>query len=298
MEQSEVSEPITNQTAAAVGAVAPQACATCGVAHAAEDSAAALPGYVYAIGRIEPRFPRLSLEREFAQATGRAETVGLTDRQALHAVLSRPGNRYLVRQLCWVMTIEGLDTYILVPRDGADFDQLVEALRPTPQPWDLDCVIGVRGPVAPPEMCNGMMLPMVAFDQIYSFDRDALIKAIPKPENVSAKEFAPAAAELFDRIMQMTDNAGSADEHRALNYLALRYQAIYANAAAAFGRNAALSSVDVAASRLSGGTRKIVNVIFSYTNRTTDVVEKYFCRLDVTEEFPFLVTKLSPYYDR
>ena len=47
--------------------------------------AAAMPAYVYAIGRIEPRFPRLSAEKEFAQATGRAETAGLTDRQALHA---------------------------------------------------------------------------------------------------------------------------------------------------------------------------------------------------------------------
>jgi hypothetical protein len=47
---------------------------------------------------------------------------------------------------------------------------------------------------------------------------------------------APAAEELFDRIMQMTDNAGATDGHRALNYLAMRYQAIYANAADAFGR--------------------------------------------------------------
>ena len=45
-------------------------------------------------------------------------------------------------------------------------------------------------------------------------------------------------------------------------------------------------------------TRKIVDVIFSYTNRNTDVIEKRFVRVDVTEEFPFLVTKLSPYYDR
>ena len=35
--------------------------------------------YVYALGRIEPRFPRLSVEKEYAQATGRAETAGLTD---------------------------------------------------------------------------------------------------------------------------------------------------------------------------------------------------------------------------
>ena len=46
------------------------------------------------------------------------------------------------------------------------------------------------------------------------------------------------------------------------------------------------------------GTRKIVDVILSYTNRNTDFTEKFSVRFDMTEEFPFLVTKLSPYYDR
>ncbi len=288
--------PATSAARPASSSLVPQACPTCGVAPATNGGSAA-PSYVYAIGRIEPRFPRPSVEKEFAQATGRAGTAGLTDRQALHAVLSKPENRYLVRQLCWVMTIEGLETYILAPRDPADFSLLVEALRPTPQPWDLDCVIGFRGPIAGPEVCNGLMVPIVAFDQIYSFDREALIKAIPKPEKTTAKDFAPAAEELFDRIMQLADNAGATDEHRALNYLAVRYQAIYANAADAFARNASLTSVDVVPSPLSG-TRRVVEVIFSYTNRTTDVTEKLFTRVDVTEEFPFLVTKLSPYYDR
>src|SRR5262249_49843654 len=152
---------------------------------------------------------------------------------------------------------------------------------PAPTPLDLDCVVGVRGPIASPDVCNGLMVPVVAFDQIYSFDRETLIKAIPKPEKLSVEEFGPAAEELFDRIMQMADNAGATDEHRALNYLAVRYQAIYANAAEAFARNASLVSVDVQISALSG-TRKILDVIFSYANRTTDVVEKFFCRCDVT----------------
>lgn len=255
------------------------------------------PSYVYALGRVTPRFPSLAVEKEFAQATGRAETTGLTDRQALQSVLLQRTNRYLARQLCWVLEIEGLETYLLVPRDPADFDLLIEALRPTPSPLDVDVVVGVRGPIAPPEMCNGLMIPIVAFDQIYSFDRDALIKAIPRPEKVTAKEFEPAAGELFDRIMQMADNAGATDEDRALNYLAVRYPPIYATAADAFGRNASLTAVAVRPSSLSS-TRNIVEVIFSYTNRTTDVTEKFFVRVDVTEEFPFLVTKLSPYYDR
>jgi len=253
--------------------------------------------YVYALGRIEPRFPSPAVEKEFAQATARTQTKGKTDREAMQAVLSARENRYLARQLCWVLTLQGLETYLLTPRDSADFDLLVEAVRPTPRPTDLVVVIGLRGQNAPPEMCNGLMVPIVFFDQIYSFDRDALIKSIPRPEKAAAKRFQPAAEELFDRIMQMTDNAGATDENRALNYCAVRYPAIYATVAEQFATNASLSAVEVRPSPLSA-VRKIVDVLFAFTNRSTDVTEKFFVRVDVTEEFPFLVTKMSPYYDR
>jgi hypothetical protein len=97
--------------------------------------------------------------------------------------------------------------------------------------------------------------------------------------------------------MLMTDNAGATDENRALNYLAMRYPAIYARATEQFGRDFSLSGVEVRPSTLSG-TRNIADVIFSYTNRNTDYTEKFFVRCDITEEFPFLVTKMSPYFDR
>jgi hypothetical protein len=261
----------------------------------------ATPPYVFALGRVAPRFPTLALEKEFEQATGRLEeTAGLTNRQATYSVLSERANRYLVRQICFVLTIEGLETYILQPRDPADFELLVEAVRPAPRPTDVDVVIGVRGPIAPPEACNGLMIPIVAFDQIYSFDVDSLVEGIPRPEDLpedQQERFRETAEELFYRIMQLADNAGATDEHRALNYLAVRYDRIYATTAEAYGRNSSLSGVEVRPSRLSG-TRNIVDVIFSYTNRQTDVTEKYFVRVDVTEEFPFLVTKMSPFYER
>jgi hypothetical protein len=270
---------------------------------------------------------------------------------------------------------------------------------PTCAAGNGDVVIGVRGPIAPPEMCNGLMVPIVVFDQIYSFDRAALIGAIPMPANdvararhradrldqkidvggiarrqeigfepldredptemarqitvralrqhavegllvglagciraarrlrefllrgetrkarldltdgineggrgaalcgAAAEQFGAAAEETFNRIILMTDNAGATSEHRALNYLAMRYPGIYEKAAAQFANESALSAVDVSASALSG-TRELVDVIFSYTNRRHDYTEKCFCRVDVSEEFPFLVTKMSPYYDR
>jgi hypothetical protein len=252
---------------------------------------------VYAVGLLQPVVPNESVEKEIAQATGRADTAGLTDRQALHAVLSQAENRYLVHQLCWKMTIQGLDTYIVTPRDPVDLNLLVEALRPDPRPSDLDVVIGVKGPIASPEVCNGLLVPIVAYDQIYSFDRDALISAIPRPEKISAKEFPAAAAELFDRIIQITDNAGASDGDRALNYLAMRYPAIYAHAAEAFARNESLTAIEVTPSPLSG-TQTVMDVIFSYTNRNTDVIERVFVSVNVTHEFPFLVRRLSTYLSR
>jgi len=245
MEQTELNEQATNQPGAVNEAptiappdngntrtalhpsVSPATCASCGAAADSNSNGMTAPSYVFAIGRVEMRFPTLAVEKEFAQATGRSDTKGLTDRAAAHAVLSERSNRYIARQVCWVLTIEGLETYILVPRDPADYDQLLEAVRPQPSPLDLDVVVGVRGPIAPPEMCNGLMVPIVAFDQIYSFDRDALIKALPAPKGAKAKDYGDAATELFDRIMLLADNAGSTDEHRALNYLSVRYPAVY-----------------------------------------------------------------------
>jgi len=312
MEETEVNEQTTiatntpapvvaphnpNGGAAHDSAVHPATCNSCGAQANGNGNTPAAPSYVLAIGRVEMRFPSLGVEKEFAQATGRATTKGLTDRAAAHAVMTDRSNRYIARQVCWVLSIEGLETYILVPRDPADYDQLLEAVRPQPSPLDIDVVVGVRGPIAPPEMCNGLQVPIVIFDQIYSFDRDSLIKGIPRPAKTTAKEFGPAAEELFDRIMLAADNAGATDDHRALNYLAVRYPAIYATAADAFARNSSLSAMEVQPSRLSG-TRKVLDVIFAFTNRETDVTEKFFTRVDVTEEFPFLVTKMQPYFDR
>jgi hypothetical protein len=135
------------------------------------------------------------------------------------------------------------------------------------------------------------------FDQIYSFDREGLIRSIPKPDKVKPEDFTATASELFDRSIQITDNAGATDEHRALNYLAMRYPVIYSRAFEQFAQAASLTAVDVRPSPLNT-TRKTVDVIFSYTNRSTDSIEKFSVRVDVTEEFPFLVTKLAPYFDR
>ncbi|MGW5366247.1 cyanobactin maturation protease PatG family protein [Actinopolymorpha pittospori] len=253
--------------------------------------------YVYALGQIDIRFPDVGVEKEFAQVIGRAEgSRRLTDRQLLHDVLTRPDNRYLTRQICFVFSVLGMDTYVLRPHDPLDYELLAEAVRPEPSPTDIDVVIGRRGPIAGPEVCNGLALPTVEIAQVYSFDSDSLVEALEKPKAMPTEDFVPAAKELLARIMQMTDNSGASPRHRAFNYLAVRYPTIYRKMFDAFVNDSSLTGLDVRPSGLDeNGT--LLDVIFAYTDRRTDVVEKFFVRVDTRYLFPYLVTKLSPYSD-
>jgi PatG C-terminal/Subtilase family len=270
-------------------------CPTC-AAGAAENAGPMT--FVYAIGMIRTRFPSPSIEKEFAQviATTKA-TASLTDQTVLHNALK--DNRYLANEVCWTFSVENVDTYILLPRDPTVLDQFVDAVKPSQRGVDTDVIIGSQGPMAPPEMCNGLSLPIVLVDRVYSFDKPDLLKAIKKPKELKMTEeqFQPSADELLERILQMTDNVGATDEHRAVNYLAMRYPQVYTHTAEMFGRDFSLTGLEVMPSRLAG-VRKLVNVILSYTNRATDVVEKYYVRVDVTEKYPYLEKRLSPFFDR
>lgn len=292
----ELIEPAAELTAA--GDPCPS-CATATTAQRADDYAQPALGlaasHVYAIGRIEARFPRLSVEKEYAQVSGRSDNAGLTDTQLMHSVLHE--HRYLARKMCWVLLIREIETYILLPRDPAELELLVNSIRPDPDTLDLDVVIGRKGPVASPDLCNGLTVPLALVDQIYSFDRESFRASIPKPDAMTDEQFHVVAGQVLDLILTATDNAGSADEHRALNYLAMRYPEIYIRTAKAFADDFSLSGVNVRRSQL-GGSRTVVDCVFAYTSRRAGFTEKAAVSVDVTDEFPFLVTPLSTYYDR
>ena len=59
-------------------------------------------------------------------------------------------------------------------------------------------------------------------------------------------------------------------EHRALNYLAMRYPAIYTTAGEQFGRNASLTGVEVQPSPLSGARRIVEGHFLLHPPRTSD----------------------------
>ena len=111
MEQNEQKEELTVDVAPLSAAtsiaeqnaratVEPQICGTCQKSlESAIASEVSEATYIYAMGKIEPKFPSISIEKEFAQAVGRGDAKGLTDRQTMHSILSKRENRYLARKI-------------------------------------------------------------------------------------------------------------------------------------------------------------------------------------------------------
>jgi hypothetical protein len=254
--------------------------------------------YIYCIGSVYVTFPSLGVEKEFAQATGRLDaTAGLTDQEATRAVLSEDANRYLARSLCYVLRVGGTDAYILRIADPLDLNQLVQTVRPIPTEGDVDAVVGLRGPIASPEECNGLELPTVLVSRIFSFTVDELVQGIPRPEAMTDRQEGPfrtAAREVFNRVRQAGDNLGNTDEDRAKNFAIMRYQGLYAVAAQQFQNNYALQNIEARRSPRSGA-RSLMLVIFEFTERQTNVEDRYFMEVDVTEENPFLVSSMQPF---
>jgi hypothetical protein len=283
--------PATNDPAA--GHVAPQSegkpcCSAC--AAAGPDTR---PRYVYAIGNVSARFPSEDIEKEVLQAVRGADTQNLTDRQVLHRILSDPANAYIAREMCWVFSIGQLDAYILAPRSGIELADLIDSLKVSNSggSTETSAIIGIRSAGnAAPSTCNGLELPVVAVSKVYTFDINEFFKQIPNNEGKDA-----SARELLDRLTHMIDNVGELDEHRAINYLGLRYPGIYNLVAENYGKSRSLTAINAVTHH--SRNRRIVDVVFTFVDRATDVEDRYMTRVDVTGQFPFLVSKLRPVFE-
>ncbi len=304
--------------------------------------------YVYSIGTVDSRFPSIGVEKEYIQARAAIPTddlANLTERQVKYKVLTyavgynikldelhttdnqgrsvvitadqnaeivRYPNRYLARDMCWVFSVENIDTYILIPRSEDELTQLIEMLNePTAvPPVDVDVVIGSLGSIAPPSFCNCLELPIVQINNTYSFVVEQFIDQLweqyqqerqstpSQTPAISETDFKSAANNLFVRMMQLADNVGNLDEHRAVNYLALRSQQIYINTAELSQDSKRLLKITVKPSALTeNSSRSVMEVIFTYAT-PSDSRDVYYIVVDVSGMYPFLVKNWQPYYEQ
>lgn len=263
-------------------------CSTCG--NPAPVPSSGSP-YVIAVGNITAAFPSLSVEKEFAQVLSRTDFKGMTDRETMHAVLSRPENRFLARRICWQLTVLGggsSPTYVLVPEEPSDVTLLVDTLRRHPSKAEIDVVAGVISGIAPPAMCNAQQIPIIKFCQLYSFAVEAMIKLIPrKAERATVKEFELAGKGFFSRLMDLASNGTGLT--RALTYATLHYASLYELVSDKLAEDSALSRVDIRPSSLDPDR---ADIYLKFIKRDTGFCENYRFSVNVGGPFPYLEESL------
>ena len=277
---------------------APAGCATCGqplVTGAAPAGFSAGEGqFVYAIGRLSPQFQSVDVEKEFAQVAAQVEDREVSEHHRLKAVVGEADNLYLVRHICWVFTTQGVDSFAIAPRDNDDARELVDAFVPASEENVINVVVGRPATVPPLWDWSSSGLRLVSADQILTFTLDEFLDALDH-DGGSKSDHRAAMRELFFRLTRRGGNHGFADADRACNYVALRYPAIYHATLQALDDGKALMGVE--ARPTPSSNRRLVSVRLIFRDRRAEIVERYSCSIDVTGEFCFLATPLSPTYD-
>lgn len=251
---------------------------------------------VYVIGTIDVRFPDPALEneiemlvRDLGLPTGQIE-----DRAWLFTAISRVEARYIARELCWTVSVESEDGYILRPHDPSDWSMLIDGLqhprlRIGSFAADAQVVIGTKGPMA---HVGNVDLPLLLVDQV------ALTTLTTPPVAPASKSRAKQATNGpsagFKKLIRYADNFGDTDSARALNYLIARYKPIHDLIAEQERSGFQLDEIIVLGSRLNG-KRRIVDPIVIFRNGRSGVTNKHFMRVDVTHKYPMTIIGIEPY---
>jgi hypothetical protein len=257
-------------------------------------SAAQAEELVYAIGKLDVRFPSIGIEREFQQRKarlGRASEAGASRGSQIREVLEE--NRHLATRMCYILTVGGVPAYVVAPTSSSQRDDIFDAIAHAAHTNHWSVLIGRRGPMAGPGVCGGLLAPIVACDQLYSFaieEWQATLESQLRPalesRKIAKKTFTTVAQEVFGQIVHSTENLGATDVHRALNYLLLQHPGIFLAAAERSGKQT-LERIETRLIR-GLGTRRVVAVILVFVDLATGVAERLFSRVDVTEEWPFI----------
>jgi len=250
------------------------------------------------------------VEKEFAQAAGSALTGAEADINLLREVLDDSENSYLGRHLCWIFSMQHTDAFVLIPRGDAEIAKLLQSLPPPGAEGVHNVVVGQSG--TPNPNCTVPGLPSVTFEQLLTFTSSEFSEGIMDIDRGTASDSDNEAesgtsdassrdqdkavvGDLFNRLIRRSDNWGTSDEHRALNYIALRYPQFYSAILA--GRREGKTLASVEAFPAASTERRVIAVRATLRNRHTDIIERYRCLVDVTEVFPFLVSSLERTYD-
>ncbi|MCB9758408.1 MAG: hypothetical protein H6739_01075 [Alphaproteobacteria bacterium] len=272
----------------------------CGGA-AATESPSAHP--IYIIGTIQARIPSQSVEMELAQIPDYTMPTGKPDsdpamQRYLFDVLSNVQYLYIAREMCWVLQIQSIDSYILQPATTDALLSCITALGAVRGAESIvrSVVVGQEGGTAPPGVCHNLTLPIGLVSDIYELDDRVMDNLIM--DSTDAPDVL-VAHELYRKMLELAYNTGDDDSARAINFVTTRFMGIYDKLyEMTHDNNFVLNGVSVRPSQVKGG-RNLLDVIYTYLSADgSSPSQQWYCTVDVTGEFPFLLRNymLEYYY--
>ncbi|MEV0115915.1 hypothetical protein AB0H77_22145 [Streptomyces sp. NPDC050844] len=251
---------------------------------------------VYAIGRVEVRFPTLGLEREFQQRLAQLPEADADESRGSQMRRVLEANPHVAARMTYTFVVAGVPAFVLAPTGRYLQEQLLTAVEHSADQEYWCVLIGRRGPMARPEMAGGVLAPVVACDHLYCFafeewqaSLEQQLAPVTKAERISGTTLVTVTKELFSQVISSTENIGVTDAHRALNYVVVQHPGLFLAAAERRGKQV---MERIEARQIHGlGTRRVVAVILTFLNVTTGVPERLFTRVDVTEEWPFIADR-------
>lgn len=267
------------------------------IANEKEVLSGSMQEYLYAIGKINPVFPSIGLEKEFHRVAVLSKSA-VSEDHLLFDVLSKEQYHYIAAEMRWVMKINNVKTYLVQPSGIVELKELINTLRPELGMTTYQVIIGHLGVMEPVKPGGDEQLTTVACDLLYSVTFDEFVDSIVKKTAVDKA----VVGSLFKQLLNKISNTGARDEDRAVNYIALKYSDVYKMTGELLQSSPTspiYSFVDVVSKHARvQGMRKIVDVTFRYKERVTG---KFICKtatVDTTGLFPFLLKEFRDDHPR
>jgi hypothetical protein len=273
-------------------------------------------GFVFVIGYIKAYFSSLSTQKELYQSAQLPDSqpsdvpmindeISLaqlnqspTLESSLYAMLSQPQNLYLAADLRWTLNNnDDNELYTLIPTSNDRLKQFVSALAPV--------TTDVQAP-SNMSQCPVILVGQKTDDNIIAVSN--IIPAIPQLNSQTkalVNNHNKHLNQLILNILSLNDNCGDNDNDRGLNYALYNNPLIYAKSydlayvTGGKGPNPnGYQLVDVKVKTQLSGRRLKTLVIFDYQGIDTMAIQSWYCSVDVSGEYPFMLSTWQRYLPR
>ncbi|TDO96714.1 hypothetical protein [Marinomonas balearica] len=272
------------------------------------------PVYCYVAGLINPKVESDSIAHAFRQLIQGGKSTHLSKNlnepleltaENLYPLLCLSENRHLAREIEWFLDIDGADTYQLVPASEACLNELISSLSPKSDPLDLHIAVGKLSE----ELVGFQKQPKLLCEHIMYKPRKFLMSGI----NEALKKYAPndpfepslLTHNVVEPILSHTHNLGINDAERALNYACWNYPDIYAVAYKMLNGGFDHDSHDPLGFTIEDvfyepyklqGQQQIYQIVFEFKGNSSELRSRWFCRVDVSIEYPTLQQGMTRYF--